>query len=70
MVNDLPQSIQGSIIQPDEYSNSSRLHLASCGGPPPDILLQPGTFLREIIIQSTYKGKKVSKEIVRYNIPT
>ena len=49
MANDLPQSIQGSIVQPDEYSNSSRLHLASSGGPPPDILLQPGNFFEVMV---------------------
>ena len=33
-------------LQHDEYSNSSRLHLASGGGPPPDLLLQPGRILK------------------------
>ena len=36
-------------LQHDEYSNSSRLHLASGGGPPPDLLLQPGRVLKQKI---------------------
>ena len=40
--SDVPYSNPESMLHPDEYSNSSRLHLASSGGPPPDILLQSG----------------------------
>ena len=42
IVHTAPQNGHGLNLHNDEYSNSSRLHLASSGGPPPDILLQSG----------------------------
>ena len=42
IVHTAPQNGHELNLHNDEYSNSSRLHLASSGGPPPDILLQSG----------------------------
>ena len=42
IVHAAPQNGQELNLHNDEYSNSSRLHLASSGGPPPDILMQSG----------------------------
>ena len=42
IVHATPQNGHEPNLHNDEYSNSSRLHLASSGGPPPDILLQSG----------------------------
>ena len=42
IVHATPQNGHELNFHNDEYSNSSRLHLASSGGPPPDILLQSG----------------------------